>query len=89
MAEMTASGARKDLFRLLAEVNENREPVTITSRRGDAVLIALDDYRSMEETLYLLSSPANAAHLNRSMDEFRSGRLIEAHVRDDRIEPSD
>jgi antitoxin YefM len=89
MAEMTASGARKDLFRLLAEVNETREPVTITSKRGDAVLIASDDYHSLRETLYLLSSPANAEHLTRSMAEFRSGQLIEAHVLDDRIEPAD
>jgi antitoxin YefM len=89
MAETTASGARKDLFKLLAEVNETREPVTITSKRGDAVLVALDDYRSMQETLYLLSSPVNAEHLARSLAEFRAGQLIEAHVLDDQIELAD
>ncbi len=89
MPEMTASAARKDLFGLIADVNETREPVTITSKRGDAVLIAVDDYRSLQETLYLLSSSANAEHLTRSMAEFRSGQLLQAHVLDDRIELAD
>jgi antitoxin YefM len=42
---ITASEARKNLFPLIEQVNEDRTPVEITSKRGDAVLIGIDDYR--------------------------------------------
>jgi prevent-host-death family protein len=42
---VTASEARKRLFPLIEQVNEDREPVEITSRRGDAVLVAKSAYR--------------------------------------------
>ncbi len=70
---ITASEARRNLFPLIEQVNEDREPIEITSRRGSAVLIAADDYRALTETAFLLRSPANARRLLESIDQARQG----------------
>ena len=57
---VTATEARKNLFRLIQQVNEDRAPVEITSRNGDAVLMSRADYEALEETAHLLRVPANA-----------------------------
>ncbi|MPY95597.1 MAG: type II toxin-antitoxin system prevent-host-death family antitoxin [Acidimicrobiia bacterium] len=74
---ITASEARKNLFPLIEQVNQDRTPVEITSKRGDAVLISIDDYRALEETAYLLRSPANVRRLLESLDQARSGTVQE------------
>jgi len=78
---ITASEARKNLFPLIEQVNADRTPVEITSKRGDAVLISGDDYRALEETAHLLRSPANARRLLESLDQARSG-VVEEHELD-------
>lgn len=70
---ITASEARKNLFPLIEQVNEDRTPLEITSRRGDAVLLSRADYDSLEETAHLLRSPANARHLLESLAQARGG----------------
>lgn len=60
---ISASEARQRLFPLLEQVNTDHEPVRITSRNGDAVLMSADDYDSWQETVYLLRSPENARRL--------------------------
>lgn len=75
---ITASEARKNLFPLIQQVNDDRVPVEITSRNGDAVLISKADYDALEETAHLLRSPANARHLMESLAEARAG-LREEH----------
>ena len=57
MKTMTASEARANLYRLLDEVAVASEPIAITGKRANAVLISADDWRSIQETLYLLSIP--------------------------------
>jgi len=57
MTTVTATEARASLYRLLDEVAQSHEPVVITGKRNNAVLISEDDWRSIEETLYLLSVP--------------------------------
>lgn len=52
-----ASTARTDLFSLLASINADHEPVLITSKGGNGVLVAEEDWRGIEETLYLLGIP--------------------------------
>jgi len=74
---ITASEARKNLFPLIEQVNQDRTPVEITSKRGDAVLMAIDDYRALEETAYLLRSPANVRRLLESLDQARRGSAKE------------
>jgi antitoxin YefM len=70
---MTASEARKNLFPLIEQVNNDRRPIEITSKRGDAVLMSRADYDALEETAYLLRSPANARRLLESLEQARSG----------------
>jgi len=52
-----ATRARANLYRLIDEVAESSEPVAITGRRGNAVLVSERDWRAIEETLYLLGIP--------------------------------
>lgn len=73
---ITATEARKRLFPLIKQVNDDRVPVEIISNHGRAYLVAADDYESMQETDYLLRSPANAARLMAAADEVRRGRAL-------------
>jgi len=57
MTMVTVTEARKKLYRLLDELSESHEPLHITGKRGNAVLVSEDDWRSIQETLYLLSIP--------------------------------
>ena len=57
MQVRTASSARANLYRLIDEVQSSHEPVIITGKRSNAVLIAEEDWRAIEETLYLTSMP--------------------------------
>lgn len=68
---MTASEARKNLFPLIEQVNNDRQPIEITSKRGDAVLMSRADYEALEETAYLLRAPANARRLLESLEQAR------------------
>lgn len=73
MMTLTASDARKNLVSLIEQVNDDRTPIEITSRRGDAVLISRSDYDALEEATHLLRSPANARRLLESLDQARGG----------------
>ena len=73
---ITASEARKKLFPLIKQVNDDRAPVVIVSNSGRAYLVAAEDYESMAETDYLLRSPANAARLMTAADDIRRGRTL-------------
>jgi len=57
MTSIKATDARAKLYRLLDEVAESHEPVVITGKRSNAVLVSEDDWRSIQETLHLLSVP--------------------------------
>lgn len=70
---LTASEARKNLFPLIEQVNNDHQPVEITSKRGDAVLMSRADYDALEETAYLLRVPANAKWLLESLEQSRRG----------------
>ena len=68
---ITASEARKSLFPLIEQVNNHRQPIEITSKRGDAVLISRAEHLALEETAHLLRAPANARHLLESLEQTR------------------
>lgn len=57
MRVVSATKARQGLYRLIDDVANSREPVQITGRRADAVLVSAEDWRAIEETLFLLSIP--------------------------------
>lgn len=57
MKTITASHARANLYRLLEETTQSSEPIQITGKKGNAVLVSVDDWRALQETVYLLSIP--------------------------------
>ena len=57
MTTRTATQARAHLYRLIDEIARSHEPVEITGRRNKAVLVSEEDWRAIEETLFLLSIP--------------------------------
>jgi len=57
MPTVNATEARSRLYKLLDEIAQSHEPVLITGKRANAVLISENDWRSIQETLHLLSVP--------------------------------
>jgi prevent-host-death family protein len=57
MTTLSASEARKRLYNLVDEVKESHEPVQIVGKRSSAVLVSEEDWKAIEETLYLASIP--------------------------------
>ena len=74
---ITASEARRNLFPLLVQVNDDRLPVEIISKGGDGVLMSKADYDSLMETAYLLRNPANARRLLEGIEQARLGKVEE------------
>ncbi|MGB6205729.1 type II toxin-antitoxin system Phd/YefM family antitoxin [Mycobacterium sp.] len=75
---ISASEARQRLFPLLEQVNTDHQPVRITSRAGDAVLMSANDYDSWQETVYLLRSPENARRLMEAVARDKAGQSVPA-----------
>lgn len=57
MTTVTASEARAKLYRLIDDATSSHEPILITGKRNNAVLVSEDDWSSIQETLHLLSVP--------------------------------
>ena len=84
MNTVTTKKARNELDQLIEQVVTDREPTIICDDKGrQAVLLSLDEFNSWQETLYLLSNPANAEHLRKSIAQAKAGKTFEK----DLIEP--
>jgi antitoxin YefM len=57
MPTLSATEARTKLYKLIDQASKSHEPILITGKRGNAVLISEDDWRSIQETMYLLNIP--------------------------------
>ncbi len=57
MQTLSASTARTNLYRLIDEAAASHQPLVITGKRNNAVLVSADDWAAMQETLFLLSVP--------------------------------
>jgi antitoxin YefM len=67
--------ARQNLAKTMEAVCNDHEPTIITSKRDKAVvMISLDDYKSLEETAYLLRSPKNAKRLAEAIESLENGQ---------------
>ena len=73
---VTASEARARLFPLIDQVNDDQVAIEIVSKRGTAFLVSADEYNSLRETVYLLSSPTNAERLRASLDQAQRGEVV-------------
>ncbi|WP_414445299.1 type II toxin-antitoxin system Phd/YefM family antitoxin [Burkholderia sp. 22PA0106] len=72
---LTFSEARASLKQAMDDVCRDHEPTVITRQRGEhVVILSLEDFNSMQETLHLLGSPANAKRLSESIAQFKAGK---------------
>jgi antitoxin YefM len=74
MNALTYTYTRQHLADVMRSVNDDHNPVVVTSQRGKPVVIlSLDDYQAFEETAYLLRNPQGAKRLLDSVEELRAG----------------
>ena len=77
MKSITYTAARENLASTINRVCEDQAPIVITRNRDQAVvMLSLSEYESLQETAYLLRSPANAKRLLESLDTAKRGKLI-------------
>lgn len=86
MTAVPISKAREQLFPLVREVNEDHSVFEIVGKDGNAILMSAADYAAWQETLYLLSTPANAAHLVASIAQARAGDVVKVDLDDVRAQ---
>ncbi|MCI5113777.1 MAG: antitoxin [Candidatus Electrothrix sp. AW2] len=83
MNAVPTAQAAKGLEVLIEKIIEDAEPTILLNDTGDkAVLMSLEEFNSWKETLYLLSNPANAEHLCRSLQEAEQGKVAEQELID-------
>jgi len=68
MTGITATEARSKLYRLIDEAAESHQPIIITGKRNNAVLVSEEDWSAIQETLYLLSVPGMRESIREGMD---------------------
>jgi antitoxin YefM len=74
MDVLSYSDTRANLKKVMNRVVEDRTPVVVTRQKAEAVvMVSLADWNAMEETLHLLSSPANAQRLRKAIAELEAG----------------
>jgi antitoxin YefM len=84
MKIITFTEARNKLKSVLDRVINDADYTVITRRDADdAVVMSLDYFNSLLETVHLLKSPANAAHLERSLAQYRQGQVSEKDLLDE------
>jgi len=69
MTILNASDARANLYRLIDQTNESHEPVIISGKRNNAILLSEDDWNAIQETLYLTSIPGLRESIVEGMKE--------------------
>lgn len=75
MTAITATDARKGLFGLIQQVNDDHTAVEVVSKHGNAIIMSKDDYDALIETAYLLRNPANAGRLLEAIERVRRGEF--------------
>jgi prevent-host-death family protein len=68
MQTLSASEARANLYRLIDDAATSHEPIVITGKRNNAVLIAEEDWSAIQETMYLLSIPGMRESIREGMN---------------------
>ncbi len=69
MSVFNVTAARKQLYKLVQDVQDSHEPVIIAGKSGAAVLVSEEDWRAMAETLFLLSIPGMRESIREGLDE--------------------
>lgn len=74
MRTIPATRARSDLFNIIKTSSKTHEPIGITSRAGDAVLMSREDFEELVETIELLSTPGVLAGVRKARKDIKAGR---------------
>lgn len=69
MKTVSATSARSDFYRLIDSTVSDHEPVQITGKRGNAVLVSVSDWQAIQETLHLLSIPGMRESIREGLEE--------------------
>ena len=78
MTAISITQARSNLYKILADVNRNSEPITLTNSRGkNGVLISEDDWNAIQETLYINSVPGLTESILESLSDKDSGTIYD------------
>ncbi len=81
MTTVSYTNFRKNLAKFLQMLEDDVTEIVITRGKGrKAVALSLDEYTSLLETAYLLASPNNRKHLERSLKDMRDGNTISVEV---------
>ncbi len=72
MKTLTITEARKQIYQLIDQASETHEPIQITGKRNNAVLVSEEDWRSIQETLYLTSIPGMKESITKGMSTLLS-----------------
>ena len=84
MKVVSFTEARNSLKAVLDRVIDDADTTVITRRDSqDAVVMSLDYYNSLMETVHLLRSPANVEHLNKSIAQYKQGKVAERKLLDE------
>lgn len=77
MKHTSSTDLRANLSKMMDQVNDDHEPLIVTRAKGKpVVMISVEDYDAMDETAYLLSSPANKVALLESIVQVERGELV-------------
>jgi antitoxin YefM len=84
MDHVSYTELRQNLKKHLDKVCDDRAPLVVTRRSGEPVVVlSLTEYEALEETLHLLSNPANAERLLKSIARAEAGLLVEHEIGDE------
>lgn len=84
MDAISYSSARKNLVKTMEKVCDDHSPIIVTRKNARAVVImSLEDYNAIQETGYLLRSPANAERLRQSIKQAEEGNTINKNLIED------
>lgn len=67
MKTISITEARKNIYKLIDQTNETHEPIQITGKRNNAILVSEEDWRAIQETLYLASVPGMSVSIIEGM----------------------
>jgi len=83
MKTLSSTDLRKNLSKMMDQVNDDHEPIVVTRTNGKpAVLLSLEDYDSLDETTYLLSSKANRKALRQAILEDEAGNQVTKTIKE-------
>ena len=79
MKTLSSTDLRANLASVMDQVNDDHQPVIVTRAKGrPVVMVSLEDWASMDETTYLLTSPENARRLRESIRQLEAGDVVMA-----------